>query len=111
MLFGIKSANPVKTRAQCVMIGIYEGADLSPTAKIIDQASEGYIKESSSEEILPVKLVKPVSCMMYRVSVLPVSCWSVWESKKARVGLNIFRSLILQSMHSRRLRQKIHFAA
>ena len=44
MLFGIKSANPVKTRAQCVMIGIYEGADLSPTAKIIDQASEGYIK-------------------------------------------------------------------
>jgi leucyl aminopeptidase len=45
MLFGIKSGNPANTRAQCVMIGIYEGARFSPTAKLIDQASEGYIKK------------------------------------------------------------------
>lgn len=45
MLFGTKSGNPVKTRSQCTMIGVYEGGKLSPTAKLIDKDSKGYIKK------------------------------------------------------------------
>jgi len=45
MLFGTKSGNPAKNRSQCTMIGVYEGGELSPTAKLIDKESKGYIKK------------------------------------------------------------------
>ncbi len=45
MEFGIKFSNPEKTRSQCIMVGIYENSRLSPTAALLDKASEGYIKK------------------------------------------------------------------
>jgi leucyl aminopeptidase len=45
MQIGIKAGNPVKSRSQCVVIGLYENSLLSPTAKLLDRASKGYIRK------------------------------------------------------------------
>lgn len=45
MQFLAKTANPVKNRSQVVAVGIYDDLSLSPSAKLIDQASKGYLKK------------------------------------------------------------------
>ena len=45
MLFGTKSGNPAKTRSQCILTGIYEGDQFSPSATLLDGASKGYLKK------------------------------------------------------------------
>ncbi|MBV1879879.1 MAG: leucyl aminopeptidase [Pseudomonadales bacterium] len=45
MEFGTKSGNPVKTRSQCIIVGVYEDGQLSPTAELLDTASKGYLKK------------------------------------------------------------------
>ncbi len=43
MEYTVKSGNPEKQRIGCVVIPIYASRKLSPSAKIIDKASNGYI--------------------------------------------------------------------
>ena len=43
MKYATRSGNIAKTRTQCVIVGIFEGGRLSPSAKVLDKASEGYI--------------------------------------------------------------------
>ncbi|MFV9615109.1 MAG: leucyl aminopeptidase [Gammaproteobacteria bacterium] len=43
MEYTVKSGNPEKQRIGCVVIPVYASRKLSPAAKIIDQASNGYI--------------------------------------------------------------------
>jgi leucyl aminopeptidase len=45
MQFGTKAGNPVKTRCQCVIAGVYENNQLSETARLLDRASGGYIRK------------------------------------------------------------------
>ncbi|MFN3239537.1 MAG: leucyl aminopeptidase [Pseudomonadales bacterium] len=45
MQFHAKTANPVKNRSQVVVVGLYDDQSLTPSAKLIDQASKGYIKK------------------------------------------------------------------
>lgn len=45
MQFLAKTANPVKNRAQAIVVGIYDDQSLTPSAKMIDQASKGYLKK------------------------------------------------------------------
>ena len=43
MEYTVKSGNPEKQRIGCVVIPVYASRKLSPSAKIIDKASNGYI--------------------------------------------------------------------
>lgn len=43
MEYSVKSGNPEKQRIGCVVVPIYASRKLSPSAKIIDKASNGYI--------------------------------------------------------------------
>ena len=45
MQFLAKTANPVKNRSQVVVVGIYDDLSLAPSAKLIDQASKGYLRK------------------------------------------------------------------
>ena len=45
MQFVAKTANPVKNRSQAVVVGIYDDQSLTPSAKLIDKASKGYLKK------------------------------------------------------------------
>ncbi len=45
MQFHAKTANPVKSRSQVVVVGMYDDLSLTPSAKLIDQASKGYLKK------------------------------------------------------------------
>jgi leucyl aminopeptidase len=42
--FGAKISTAQKLRSQCLVIGIYEGKKLSPSALMLDKASQGYIQ-------------------------------------------------------------------
>lgn len=43
MEYSVKSGHPEKQRIGCVVVAVYASRKLSPSAKIIDQASHGYI--------------------------------------------------------------------
>ena len=43
MEFSIKNGNPEKQHQDCVIVGIYEGHNLSLAAKVIDEASKDYL--------------------------------------------------------------------
>jgi len=43
MEYTVKSGNPEKQRIGCVVVPVYSSRKLSPSAKIIDKASNGYI--------------------------------------------------------------------
>lgn len=43
--FSIKSGGPDKQRSSCVVVGVYEGRGLSPSAELLDKASGGVITE------------------------------------------------------------------
>jgi len=43
MEYSVKSGNPEKQRIGCVVIPVYASRKLSPSAKVIDKASDGYI--------------------------------------------------------------------
>lgn len=45
MQFLAKTANPVKNRSQVVVVGMYDDNSLTPSAKLIDQASKGYLRK------------------------------------------------------------------
>ena len=45
MEFTIKSGSPEKQRAGCVVVGVYEGKKLSPSAQSIDKASSKYLAD------------------------------------------------------------------
>jgi leucyl aminopeptidase len=45
MEYGTKSGNPVKTRTQCIVVGVYEDNKLSDTARLIDKESKGHIRK------------------------------------------------------------------
>lgn len=45
MQFGTKSGSPEKSRAQCVIAGVYADNKLSASAKQLDKASGGYIRK------------------------------------------------------------------
>ncbi len=43
MEFSVKSGSPEKQRISCVAVGVYESRKLSPSAQILDDASNGFI--------------------------------------------------------------------
>ncbi|MCH7742123.1 MAG: leucyl aminopeptidase [Proteobacteria bacterium] len=45
MEYGTKVGNPVKTRTQCIVVGVYENNQLSDTATLLDKASKGHIRK------------------------------------------------------------------
>ncbi len=45
MEYGTRAGNPSKTRTQCIVVGVYEDNQLSPTAKLLDKASKGHIRK------------------------------------------------------------------
>jgi len=45
MEFAIKSGSPEKQRTGCVVVGVFEGRKLSPSAQAIDAASRHYLSE------------------------------------------------------------------
>ena len=45
MQFLTKTANPVKNRSQCILVGVFDDRSLSPSAAAIDKASKGYLKK------------------------------------------------------------------
>ncbi len=45
MQFGTKTANPVKTRSQCLVVGVLENNTLPSTTDELDKASGGYIRK------------------------------------------------------------------
>ena len=45
MEFSIKSGSPEKQRSGCVVVGVFEGRKLSPSAQAIDSASRRYLSE------------------------------------------------------------------
>lgn len=45
MKLSISASQPQKQQKTCLMVGIYEGGDLTDSAKAIDQATKGYLKK------------------------------------------------------------------
>jgi len=45
MQFLTKTANIIKSRSQCIVVGVYDDKSLTPSAKAIDVASKGYLKK------------------------------------------------------------------
>jgi leucyl aminopeptidase len=45
MKYGTRSGNAAKARTQCVIVGVYENGQLSPSAKVLDKASKGYLRK------------------------------------------------------------------
>ena len=43
MEFSVKSGSPEKQRISCVAVGVFDSRKLSPSAQILDDASEGFI--------------------------------------------------------------------
>jgi len=43
MEFSVKSGSPEKQRMSCIVVGVYDSRKLSPSAQILDDASEGII--------------------------------------------------------------------
>lgn len=61
MQFLTKSANPVKNRAQCVIVGVYDDQSMTPSAKLIDKASKGYLRKVMKRGDLEGKLGQVVT--------------------------------------------------
>ncbi|MDG1232831.1 MAG: leucyl aminopeptidase [Pseudomonadales bacterium] len=45
MKYGTRTGNPAKARTQCAIVGVYENGQLSPSAKVLDKASKGYLRK------------------------------------------------------------------
>ena len=45
MKYGTRTGNPAKARTQCAIVGVYEQGQLSPSAKVLDKASKGYLRK------------------------------------------------------------------
>lgn len=45
MKYGTRTGNAAKTRTQCAIVGVYEDGQLSPSAKVLDKASKGYLRK------------------------------------------------------------------
>jgi leucyl aminopeptidase len=60
MQFLTKTANITKSRSQCIVVGIYDDKNLTPSAKAIDVASKGYIKKVISRGDIEGKIGQSV---------------------------------------------------
>ncbi|HIE85627.1 MAG TPA: leucyl aminopeptidase [Pseudomonadales bacterium] len=45
MKYGTRTGNAAKARTQCVIVGVYENGQLSPSARVLDKASKGYLRK------------------------------------------------------------------
>ena len=45
MKYGTRTGNPAKARTQCAIVGVYENGQLSPSARVLDKASKGYLRK------------------------------------------------------------------
>lgn len=45
MEYGTRSGDPTRTRTQCLIVGVFEGNQLSATANLLDKASDGHIRK------------------------------------------------------------------
>lgn len=62
MKISIKTTNPEKQAKTCIIIGVFEGGELTPSAKAVDKASKGYISKllkqgafkGKNSQILPI---------------------------------------------------------
>lgn len=45
MKYGTRTGNAAKTRTQCAVVGVYEDGQLSPSARVLDKASKGYLRK------------------------------------------------------------------
>lgn len=45
MNYGTQLGDPAKVQNQCVLVGVYENNQMTPSATAIDQASDGYLKK------------------------------------------------------------------
>ena len=43
MKYGTRTGNAAKARTQCAIIGVFENVKLSPSARVLDKASKGYL--------------------------------------------------------------------
>ena len=49
MEFSIKTLSPETAKTGCVAVGVYQGGDLSPAAKRLDQAAKGALKNAARD--------------------------------------------------------------
>ena len=45
MKYGTRTGNPAKARTQCAIVGVYDNGQLSPSARVLDKASKGYLRK------------------------------------------------------------------
>ena len=45
MKYGTRTGNAAKARTQCAIVGVYENGQLSPSARVLDKASKGYLRK------------------------------------------------------------------
>ena len=43
MKYGTRTGNAAKARTQCAIVGVFENVKLSPSARVLDKASKGYL--------------------------------------------------------------------
>ncbi len=55
MKLSVKAAQPEKQKKSCLVVGVYEGGELTPTAREIDKAAHGYIKKLLSQGVFQGK--------------------------------------------------------
>jgi len=50
MKYGTRTGNSAKARTQCAIVGVYENGQLSPSARVLDKASKGYLRKILKRE-------------------------------------------------------------
>lgn len=61
MQFLTKTANPVKNRSQCIIVGAYDDKSMTPSAKAIDKASKGYLRKVMNRGDMDGKLGQSIT--------------------------------------------------
>jgi leucyl aminopeptidase len=97
MKLSLDLSQPEKQPSNCIIIGIYEGGELTPTAKSIDKASKGTISNALKHGLFEAKLgqVLPLFHLAntHYDCILLVGCGKVDSLK-----ISGFRSLIMSAV-------------
>lgn len=98
MEFSVKSGSPEKQRMSCIVVGVFDSRKLSPSAQILDDASDGLISNLIRRGELEGKLGQDL--LLHNVPntlcdrVLLVGC-----GKEKELDVNNFRKINAQMAH------------
>jgi len=97
MKFSLKNGNIEKQPTECLVIGIFEGLDLTPTAKILDKLTRGQLSTLLKKDGFSGKLTEATLLN----TLAPLACQRLYVvgcGKKSELNIRHFRNIVTQSI-------------